>query len=159
MACVQIALCEAAGVREILVQLLGRTLLTVAEARHWRDGVRGEGDEALIDFWLYFDGLPALHVCGDDSGSRLLVTFDEPYASYDMGQYGEFRVEPPQRADLLSHFTGHRLADAAVLGDRAGILLRFDHRDLAVVERDDDFMFGAGVPDGLAVGSWLAPAQ
>jgi hypothetical protein len=145
-------------VSEILVRLLGRTLLIVAEARHWRDGVRGEGDEALIDFWLYFDGLPAVHVCGDDSGSRLLVTFDEPYASYDMGQYGEFRVGPPERADLLSHFAGHRLVDAAILGDRVGVLLRFDHRDLAVVERDDDFVLSADAPVGLTVGSWLAAA-
>jgi hypothetical protein len=153
---VHIALCEAAGVREILVQLLGRTLLIVAEARHWRDGVRGEGDEALIDFWLYFDGLPAVHVCGDDNGARLLVTFDEPYASYDMGQYGQFRVESPQRTDLLSHFAGHRLVDAAILGDSVGVLFRFDHRDLAVVERDDDFVLSEGVPPALAVGSWLA---
>jgi hypothetical protein len=145
-------------VREILAGLLGRTLLTVAEARHWRDGVRGEGDEALIDFWLYFDGLPALHVCGDDSGARLLVTFDEPYASYDMGQYGEFRVEPPERADLLSYFAGHRLLDAAILGDRVGVLLRFDHGDLTVLERDDDFVLSTGAPVGLTVGSWLAAA-
>jgi hypothetical protein len=145
-------------VRETLVRLLGRTLLSVAEARHWRDGVRGGGDEALIDFWLYFDGLPPVHVCGDDSGARLLVTFDEPYASYDLGEYGEFRVEPPEDGELLSHFTGHRLVDAAVIGDRAGVLLRFDHRDLVVVERDDDFVFGAGAADGLAVGSWLAAA-
>ncbi|MCW2642282.1 MAG: hypothetical protein JWP76_4588 [Dactylosporangium sp.] len=158
MTCVHIALCEAACVREILVQLLGRTLLTVAEARHWRDGVRGEGDEALIEFWLHFDGMPAVHVCGDDSGSRLLVTFDEPYASYDMGQYGEFRVESPEPADLLSHFAGHRLVDAAILGDSVGLLLRFDHGDLAVVERDDDFVLSGVAPVGLTIGSWLALA-
>jgi hypothetical protein len=149
------ALWEAAAVREILEGLLGRTLLTVAEARHWRDGVRGEGDEALIDFWLHFDGMPAVHVCGDDSGTRLLVTYDEPYPSYDMGRYGEFRVGSPQRADLLSQVAGHRLVDAAILGDRVGVLLRFDHRDLAVVECDDDFVFSTSVPEGLPVGSWL----
>ncbi|NJC63810.1 hypothetical protein HC028_04710 [Planosporangium flavigriseum] len=141
--------------RKILVQLLGRTLLVVEEARHWRDGVRGEGDEALIDFWLYFDGLPAVHVCGDDDGERLLVTFDEPYASYDMGEYGEFRVASPRQTDLLWHYAGHQLVDAAVLGDRVGVLFRFDHRDLAVVERDDDFVLSDAAPAGLAVGDWL----
>jgi hypothetical protein len=148
--------CEAAGVRDILVQLLGRTLLIVTEARHWHDGVRGEGDEALVDFWLHFDGLPAVHVCGDDNGTRLLVTFDEPYPSYDMGRYGEFRVESPRSTDALAGFAGHRLADAAVLGDRTGMLLRFDHGDLAVVEDGDDFVLSAKPPEGLPVGPWLA---
>jgi hypothetical protein len=149
-------LCEAADVHEILIQLLGRTLSAVAEARHWRDGVRGEGDEALIDFWLYFEGQPAVHVCGDDSGKCLLLSFDEPYASYEMGQYGEFRVEPPRPGDLLADFVGHRLVAAAVLGDHNGVLLRFDHRELAVVEDGDDFVLGIdGAPEGLPVGTWL----
>jgi hypothetical protein len=149
-------LCEAAGVRDILVQILGRSLLVVTEARHWSDGVRGAGDEALVDFWLHFDGMPAVHVCGDDDGIRLLVTFDEPYASYDMGRYGEFRVEPPTSGDTLAGLAGHRLADAAVLGDSVGMVLRFDHRDLAVVEHDDDFVLSAEPPDGIPLGPWLA---
>jgi hypothetical protein len=154
--CVQIGLCKAAGVREILVQLVGRTLDAVTEARHWRDGVRGEGDDALIDFWLYFDGQPAVHVCGDDSGTRLLLSFDEPYASYDMGPYGEFRVEPPWPGDLLAGYVGHRLVAAAVLGQANGMLLRFDDRELTVAEDGDDFTFSTGdVPAGLTVGPWL----
>jgi hypothetical protein len=75
-----------------------------------------------------------------------------------MGQYGEFRVESPEPADLLSHFAGHRLVDAAILGDRVGLLLRFDHGDLAVVERDDDFVLSGVAPVGLTIGSWLALA-
>jgi len=130
-------------VREILAQLLGRPLERVIEARHWRDGVRGEGDDAIIDFWWYFEGLPAAHVCGDDNGTRLLITFDEPYASYEMGQYGEFRVAPPEPGDLMADFVGHRLLEATILGPGAGVWLRFDHRELVVVERADDFVFVA----------------
>jgi hypothetical protein len=131
-------------------------LTAVTEARHWRDGVRGVGDEALIDFWLYFEGRPAVHVCGDDSGTRLLLTFDEPYPSYELGQYGEFRVEPATPGDVLARFVGHRLTAAAVLGDRTGVLLRFGDRELAVVEDDDDFVLStAGAPPGLPVGPWV----
>jgi hypothetical protein len=143
-------------VREILLQLLGRTLVAVTEARHWRDGNRGDGDQALIDFWFYFEGRPAVHVCGDDSGSRLLLSFDEPYPSYELGQYGEFRVEPVRPGDVLAGYIGHRLVDAALLGDRAGVLLRFDDRDLAVMDEDDDFVLTTdGPPGGLPVGPWL----
>jgi hypothetical protein len=142
-------------VREILVQLLGRTLSAVTEARHWRDGVPGDGDEALIDFWLYFEGKSAVHVCGDDSGSRLLLSFDEPYASYHLGQYGEFRVGPVTAGSALAELVGRRLLNAAVLGDRTGVLLRFDDRELAVIEDDDDFVLSTNAPAGLPVGPWI----
>ena len=56
--------------REILVQICGRRLSAVTEARHWGAGATGEGDDALIDFWLYFDGCPALHVGGDFDFAR-----------------------------------------------------------------------------------------
>jgi hypothetical protein len=144
-------------VQDILVQLLGRTLRAVTEARHWRGGVRGDADDALIDFWLCFEGLPAVHVCGDDSGTRLLLSFDEPYDSYELGQYGEFRVGPAIAGDLLAEFVDHRLVDAVVLGDRAGVVLRFEDRDLVAIEDNDDFVLSAGpAPAGQSVGTWLA---
>jgi hypothetical protein len=134
-------LCDAAAMRENLSRILGRTLESVTEARHWRADVPGDSDEALIDFWLYFDGLPALHVGADDSGTRLLLVFDDPYASYEMGPYGEFRVGPVADSGPLAGLVGHRLVEAAVLGAGAGVWLRFDHREFVVLEEDDDFAF------------------
>jgi hypothetical protein len=127
--------------REILARIVGCTLESVTEARHWRAGTPGDGDDALIDFWLYFNGCPAVHVCGDDSGTRLLLTFDDPYVSYEMGPYGEFRVEPVLPTSPLAPVVGQRLVEAVALGSDAGVWLRFDQRELAIVESDDDFEF------------------
>jgi hypothetical protein len=141
-------LCDAAAMREILAAIVGRPLDAITEARHWRDGVPGDSDDALIDLWLYFRDRPAVHVCGDDTGTRLVLTFDEPYASYEMGPYGEFRVEPVAAGSPLADFVGHRLDGAAVLDAGTGVWLRFDHRDIVIAERDDDFVFitDAGKP-------------
>jgi hypothetical protein len=135
--------------REILAGIVGRPLDAVIEARHWREGVPGDSDEALIDFWLYFRDRPTVHVCGDDTGTRLVLTFDEPYASYELGRYGEFRVEPAAPGSPLADFVGHRLDGATVLDAGTGVWLRFDHRDLVIAERDDDFVF---LPDLGPVG-------
>src|SRR4029453_9454110 len=108
-------LCDAAAMREVLAAIVGRPLDAVTEARHWRDGVPGDSDEALIDFWLYFRDRPAVHVCGDDTGTRLVLTFDEPYASYELGPYGEFRVEPVAAGSPLADFVGHRPDGAPLL--------------------------------------------
>jgi hypothetical protein len=137
--------------REVLARLVGRTLESVTEARHWREGMPGDGDEALIDFWLYFQGCPAAHVCGDDSGTRLLITFDDPYASYEMGPYGEFRVEPVLPTSPLAPIVGRRLVAADTIGPETGVLLRFDERELAIIASDDDFEFATEPADIAAV--------
>lgn len=153
--------------REILLQLCGSTLRGVTEARHWRDGVRDDSDAGLIDLWLHFDDQPALHLTGDPDDDGLLLEHDEPYDSYDLGRYGELRVEPVGSGGPLAAVSGHRLLRAALVssergGAHTGVRLRFDHRDLVVLQWGDDFVLALdAVPADLAgavtVGPWLAP--
>jgi hypothetical protein len=144
--------------RDILARLRGHRLDGVTEARHWSADAPGDTDEALVDFWLHFDGYPALHAGGDDSGTRLLLVFDEPYASYDMGHFGEYRVGPVADVGPLAGLVGHHLVDAAVLGADAGVWLRFDHRELIVLADDDDFGFVTDTAEVAAIRDAFGPA-
>lgn len=142
--------------RDILNRIVGRTLTGATEARHWVDGVRGTGDDALMDCWLHFAGEPPLHLCGDDTGTRLEVTFDEPYTSYDLGPRGEFRVEPPTPNDVLSRYVGCRLIAAVPVGGGGGLLLRFRDESGAQVggtgePATDSDLFVACVDDDLVL--------
>ncbi|MBX6751378.1 MAG: hypothetical protein IRY85_17225 [Micromonosporaceae bacterium] len=145
--------------------MIGRDLVAVTEARHWHDGQRRGDAESLLHFWLHFQGSAALmlHGCGD----LLVLEFSEPYASYDMGEYGETRVGPAQPPDLLAQMPGHRLLDAALLWVTAmpsvvsGVLLRFDHCDLVAATVGDEWVLrqGAKLPEltgHLTAGSWLS---
>ena len=153
---------------EILAQLCGSILSGVTEARHWRGGVRDDSDGGLIDLWLHFDAHPALHLTGHPDGTGSLVEYDEPYESYEMGQYGEFRVEPVRPNGLLAGVLGHRLVGAALIastgeGPQTGMCLRFDHRDLVIAQWNDDFVLAldavpVGLADLLTVGPWLLPS-
>src|SRR4051794_25302241 len=111
--------------RDVLNRIAGRTLTGATEARHWIDGVPGTGDDALMDCWLHFAGEPPLHLCGDDTGTRLEVTFDEPYTSYDLGPHGELRVESVAPEGVLGQCVGFRLIAAVPVGAGAGLVLRF----------------------------------
>ncbi|GEM_PF-6367466 len=153
---------------DVLAQLCGSTLHGMTEARHWRAGVRDDTDSGLIDIWMHFDGHPALHVTGHPDAGGSLVEHDEPYESYDVGQYGEFRVEPVRPEGLLAVVLGHRLVGAALIGSdadgpRTGVCLRFDHRDLVIAQWHDDFVLAldavpAGLADLFAIGPWRLPS-
>ncbi|WP_225853444.1 hypothetical protein [Micromonospora sp. AMSO1212t] len=114
----------------VLRQVIGRNLVAVTEARHWSGGRRSGDEESLLHFWLHFQGVPA--VMANESGDLLRLQFAEPYAAYDMGEFGETRVGPAQRPDLLALLPGHRLLNAAPIDggttQPAGLLLRLgDH--------------------------------
>lgn len=149
---------------EALLQVIGRDLVAVMEARHWHHGRRAGDAESLLHFWLHFQGVPPLmaHGCGD----RLFLEFSEPYAAYDLGEYGEARVGPAQEPDLLAQFPGRRLLNTAVIPGYTtepsvgGVLLRFDRCDLIVASLADEWVLMQGpIPSELAtyltIGSWL----
>ncbi|MEV7228652.1 MULTISPECIES: hypothetical protein [Polymorphospora] len=155
---------EPVGAVELMHRVIGRDLVAVTEARHWHDGRRGGDAESLLHFWLHFQEVPPLmaHGCGE----LLLLEFSAPYAAYDMGEYGETRVGPAQKPDLLALLPGHRLLDAALVRGYAtrpalgGVLLRFDHCDLVVASFGDEWVLRQEtIPPELAtcltVGTWL----
>lgn len=136
----------------------------MTEARHWHEG-RRDGDAAsLIDFWLHFEGKLPLMAHG--TGEYLLLEFNEPYASYDMQEHGETRVEPVQALDLLAAFVGQRLLDGALIQGYAsepsvgGLRLRFERGVLVVASLADEWVLSTGsIPTELSpylhAGSWL----
>jgi hypothetical protein len=119
-----------------LKSMVGRRLDAVTEARHWYGGRREPDAESLLHAWLFFEYAMPVGVHG--SGDQLLLAKENPYRSYDMDEYGETRVGPARRPDVLSRFIGARLTDGAVLlghdGDAvsAGVLLRFENADLVI---------------------------
>ncbi|MEU7807289.1 MULTISPECIES: hypothetical protein [unclassified Micromonospora] len=126
----------------VLRQVIGRNLVAVTEARHWSGGRRSGDAESLLHFWLHFQGVPVLMAHG--SGELLRLQFAEPYAAYDMGEFGETRVGPAQRPDLLALLPGHRLLNAAPIHGGTtqpeGLLLRFDHCSLLVASLGDEWL-------------------
>lgn len=155
---------DRAETAELLHQIIGREVVAVTEARYWYEGKR-EGDaESLLHFWLHFQGNPPL--MAHHSGEHLSFEFGEPYAAYDMGEYGEARVGPALAPDLLAFLPGQRLLNAALIQGYTtgpsvgGVLLRFDHGDLVVASVGDEWVLKQGlVPPELdtylTVGDWL----
>jgi hypothetical protein len=145
--------------------LLGRRLAAVTEARSWFAGKRGSDADSLIHFWLHFDGAPPLmaHACGE----HLLLEFKEPYADYDMQEYGETRVAPAKPPDLLAEWVGQKLLDAAPIQGHGtepgagGVQLRFEHGDLVVASLADEWVLTRGAIPAehrsyLTMGEWIA---
>lgn len=69
--------------------------------------------QSLLHFWLHFEGASALmaHRHGED----LILKLAEPYASYDMQEYGQTIIAPAQGPDPLASVVGQRLFNAAPL--------------------------------------------
>nr|WP_205863663.1 hypothetical protein [Planosporangium mesophilum] len=139
-------------------------MLAVTEARHWYEGERGGGAASLIHFWLHFEGKPFLMAHG--TGDYLRLEFSEPYASYDMQEHGETRVEPAHAPDLLSAFVGQRLVDLALIQGYVsepavgGLRLRFERQVLVVASLADEWVLSTGsIPAELGsylrAGPWL----
>ncbi len=144
--------------------MVGRDIVAVTEARHWYDDTRGGDEESLIHFWLHSRGNAPLEVHG--RGDDIFLEFSEPYAGYDMGEFGQTRVEPAAAPDLLAHLPGHRLLDAALIYNKmavasvSGILLRFDHDDLAIASVGDEWVLrrktiAPEFAPYLTTGDWL----
>lgn len=131
-----------------LREMLGRRLDAVTEARHWFEGRREPDAESLLHAWLHFEHAVPVGLHG--RGEELLLSKENPYQSYDMDEHGETRVGPPQQPDILSGFVGARLSDGAVIlghdGDTvsAGLVLRFDNRDLNIGFVGDEWVLGVG---------------
>ncbi|MEV0127381.1 hypothetical protein AB0H83_02785 [Dactylosporangium sp. NPDC050688] len=154
---------------EVLRRVIGRRLVAVTEARHWYRGRRDGDAESLLHLWLHFADVPPVkaHGCGED----LLLEFAEPYASYDMQEYGKTRVGPAQHPDLLAAYVGQLLLNVAPIQGYslepsvAGVRLRFEREDLVVASLSDEWLLVKDqVPEQLAayltVGSWLvSPAE
>ncbi|WP_238015602.1 hypothetical protein KZZ52_55575 [Dactylosporangium sp. AC04546] len=149
---------------ELLRRVIGRRLDAVTEARHWYAGRRDGDAESLVHFWLHFEGVPP--VMAHSTGEHLLLEFAEPYASYDMREYGETRVEPAQPPDVLAAYKGQLLLNVAPIQgyssepSAGGVQLRFEHEDLVVVSLGDEWLLTQGpVPAQFAayltVGDWL----
>ncbi|MFI7661183.1 hypothetical protein ACIBTW_20125 [Micromonospora parva] len=149
---------------ELVRDLIGRRLLAVTEARYWYEGQRSDDAASLLDFWLHFEGKPALmaHGCGE----HLRLELVGPYPSYKMQECGETQVGPSREPDLLASFAGQRLLDASLIRGYTtepsvgGLRLRFEHDDLVVASLGDEWVLRRGpVPTDLrrylAVGSWL----
>jgi hypothetical protein len=145
--------------------LLGRRLIAVTEARHWFAGERSSDEDSLGHFWLHFDGARPLmaHACGE----HLLLKFSEPYAAYDMQEYGETRVAPAKPPDLLAEWAGQKLLNAALIQGHGtepgagGVQLRFEHGGLVVASLADEWVLARGsIPDELGsyltIGEWIA---
>ena len=147
-----------------LRRVIGRELISVAEARYWYKGERGSDPDSLVHLWLHFAGVPPLMLHGH--GEEVSLTFEEPYAPYDMQEHGEVRVGPAQAPDMLADFTGQRLRGAALIqGYTAspsvgGVQFRFEHQDLVIASLGDEWVLARGhVPQELrpylTVGEWL----
>ncbi|MFB9848796.1 hypothetical protein ACFFMR_00135 [Micromonospora andamanensis] len=123
--------------------------VAVTEARHWYAGQRGPDAESLLHAWLLFDHAVPIGVRG--RGDRFLLATEDPYGSYDMGQYGQTEVGPAQHPDVLARFVGARLTDGAVIvghhgEDSCGLVLRFDTGDLTIATLADEWILAAGTP-------------
>ncbi|WP_245601589.1 hypothetical protein [Hamadaea tsunoensis] len=149
---------DSAMVASWLKGMVGRRLDAVTEARHWYGRRREPDAESLLHAWLFFEyAMPVgLHGHGD----QLLLAAEDPYGSYDMGESGEARVGPAQPPDVLSGFVGARLTDGAVIvghdGDAvaAGLVLRFDKRDLVVGVLGDEWVLAVDSVPADAARSW-----
>ncbi|MEV6524492.1 hypothetical protein AB0M43_21270 [Longispora sp. NPDC051575] len=142
--------------------LIGRRLLSVAEARHWSEGRRGPDTESLLHPWFRFENLQSLmmHGCGE----RLELSIEEPYDSYDLAECGETRVAPAQAPDLLATVVGSRLIDAAVICGYStepacgAVILRFESADLVIGTFADEWLLRiGGIPDHV-LPYWSQPA-
>lgn len=138
-----------------LGSMVGRRLEAVTEARYWCEGRRESDAESLLHAWLFFES--AMPVALHGRGDQLLIAKENPYRSYDMDEYGETRVGPVRRPDVLSGFIGARLTDGAVIvgqdGDEvcAGLLLRFENADLVLGTLGDEWVLAVGpVPSATA---------
>ncbi|MGN9915848.1 hypothetical protein [Micromonospora palomenae] len=149
---------------ELVRGLIGRTLLAVNEARYWYEGQRDDDAASLLDFWLHFEGKPALmaHGCGEHLSLELV----DPCPCHEMQDCGETRVGPAREPDLLAAFVGQRLLDASLIHGYTtepsvgGLRLRFEHDDLVVASLGDEWVLRRGpVPTDLlqylTVGPWL----
>jgi hypothetical protein len=142
--------------------LLGRRLTAVTEARHRLEDERGSDADSLIHFRLHFDGAPPLmaHGCGE----HLLLKFSEPYADYDMQEFGETRVASAKPPDLLAEWVGQTLLDAALIHGYGsavgGVRLRFELGDLVVASLADEWVLARGstaeLEAYLTLGGWIA---
>ncbi|GAA1842981.1 hypothetical protein [Asanoa iriomotensis] len=141
-----------------LTNMVDRRLEAVTEARHWHEGRRGPDAESLLHAWLFFEraGPVGLHGRGD----QLLLAKENPYRSYGADEYGETRVGPAQRPDVLSGFIGRRLTDAAVIvgqdgaGVCGGLMLRFENSDLVVGTLGDEWVLAVGSVPAAAAHYW-----
>jgi len=107
----------------LLRSMLGRRLLAVTEARHWYQGRRDSDSRSLLHIWLHFERSSALMAHG--RGEQLVLKLAEPYASYDIHEYGRTIVAPAQEPDVLASIVGQQLLNAApllrsALDDEAG---------------------------------------
>jgi hypothetical protein len=129
-----VSLIDARLIGRRFAHLHGRTVLAVTESRHWFAGKRGGDAESLVCPWLHFESAPPiqLRVHGED----LILTYDVPYPSCDMDEYGELRVGPATAPDLLATLVGERLTSSVAVatpwtsnGHVGGIILEFptDH--------------------------------
>ncbi|MEU1607192.1 hypothetical protein [Micromonospora matsumotoense] len=86
----------------------------MTEARHWYDERPVAGNCGLLQFWLHFEGMPAImaHGCGD----LLKLTDEEPYSSYDMQEHGRTVVGPVQPTDVLGEVVGQGLLHLSPIG-------------------------------------------
>jgi hypothetical protein len=146
----------------VLASLRGHPLDAVTVYQHRFDNAaNGE----VSGFWLHFRDRPVYYVSGDGSGQRLHVRLGEPGASVDMEQYGQMRVCGVASGHPLAGLIGHRLMDACpvcsrIQGCGTGLLLRFDHASIIVMEYCDELWIVPGdtpptVPgDRITIGSW-----
>lgn len=142
-----------------LKSMVGRRLEAVTEARYWCEGRREPDAESLLHAWLFFGNAMPVGLHG--RGDQLLLAKENPYRSYDMDEYGETRVGPAQRPDVLSGFIGARLTDGAVIvgqdGDAvcAGLLLRFENGDLVIGTLGDEWVLAVGSVPAAAARYWV----
>lgn len=130
----------------------------MTEARHWHEGRRESDAESLLHAWLFFEHAVPIGLHG--RGDQLLLAKEDPYPSYGMDEYGETRVGPAQLPDVLFGFVGDRLTDGAVIfghdGDQvcAGLVLRFEGRDLVIGTLGDEWVLAVGSVPPAAARSW-----
>ncbi|MGC4755512.1 hypothetical protein [Micromonospora trifolii] len=141
-----------------LGSMVGRRLEAVTEARHWCEGRREADAESLLHAWLFFGSAMPVGLHG--RGDQLLLAKEDPYRSYDMDEYGETRVGPARRPDVLSGFVGARLTDGAVIVGQdvdevcAGLVLRFKDGDLVIGTLGDEWVLAAGQVPPAAAHYW-----
>jgi hypothetical protein len=141
-----------------LKETVGQRLGVVTEARYWHEGRREPDAKSLLHAWLYFEHAVPIGLHG--RGDQLLLAKEDPYPSYSMDEYGETRVGPAQPSDVLNGFIGARLTDGAVIfgpdGDQvcAGLVLRFESRDLVVGTLGDEWVLAVGSVPSAAARSW-----